>query len=285
MRLLACAAVLFWTLVGPGQPAKANAIGVDLYGVSWDEVSGLLYQISEAGPGAEIGGTGVAELNSLALAPSQELQSAGLLIGDPGRSWLVSIDPAGAPGALATPLAVLDLGLGDDAPDIRGLTYDLAGTLFLIQDPTGFGGTDDLYRLTSLDLTGQVATAELVGPTGFTAVQALTTSPLGALYAWDVNAGLLTVDPATGVATDVNPSQGGTGDIQAISFGPDGRLFGARNSLFEIDPATGAFTELGLIVSGDGANVRGLAAVPEPGTGALLALAAAGLLFLRRRPR
>ena len=61
----------------------------------------------------------------------------------------------------------------------------------------------------------------------------------GVLYGWDVNDGLLTIDPATGTATDVNPSIDGIADIQTIVVMDDGSIYGAGNFFFSIDPGDG----------------------------------------------
>ena len=65
--------------------------------------------------------------------------------------------------------------------------------------------------------------------------------------------GLFTIDASTGVATDVNPSQGST-NIQCLAFSPDGTLYGAQNGLFTIDIATGVPTYVG----GSLSDVRGM---------------------------
>jgi hypothetical protein len=65
---------------------------------------------------------------------------------------------------------------------------------------------------------------------------------------------LLTVDPATGLATRVDATTPNQGPIQALAFAPDGRLFGLDRDLFEIDPATGVKTQIG---SGLGLRVGG----------------------------
>ena len=56
---------------------------------------------------------------------------------------------------------------------------------------------------------------------------------------------LLTVDPATGLATRVDATTPNQGQLSALAFAPDGRLFGLDRDLFEIDPATGVLTSIG----------------------------------------
>ena len=76
----------------------------------------------------------------------------------------------------------------------------------------------------------------------------------GTLYGWDGTAGLVTIDTDTGLATDVNPNQGGTLNIQGIAFGSDGILYGACNNLYKINTSTGVWTHVG----GGYDDIRGL---------------------------
>ena len=149
----------------------------------------------------------------------------------------------------------------------RGLSFDSSDNLFAVVNRNDSSGSptldDDLYRF---DLTSQTTTR--IGSLGFKAVQGLDISSDGNFFAWDVVAGLLAVDPLTGIATDINPTIGGTGDIQSIVFAPDGRLFGARKNLYSIDPTTGAFAQIGV---GTGIDIRGIEfIVPEPSSFAIL---------------
>jgi hypothetical protein len=61
---------------------------------------------------------------------------------------------------------------------------------------------------------------------------------------------LLTVDPATGLATRVDPTTPPQGTLDALAFAPDGRLFGVKTELFQIDPSTGERTLIGSLGSG-----------------------------------
>ena len=153
------------------------------------------------------------------------------------------------------------------ADSSRGLSFDSSDNVFAVINRNDSQGSptldDDLYRF---DLASQ--TTIRIGSLGFGAVQGLDISPDGNFFAWDVVTGLLSVDPLTGIATDINPTIGGTGDIQSIVFAPDGQLFGARRNLYSIDPTTGAFTQIGV---GSGIDIRGIEfIVPEPSSGAIL---------------
>ena len=167
------------------------------------------------------------------------------------------------------------------AGDIRGLAFDPTNRLFAAVNRNDAHGSptvpDDLYEI---DLIHETTTR--IGSLGYLGVQALDFSPSGSLYAWDVNFGLLIVDPITGAATDINPSIGGTAAIQSLVFAPDGRLFGARQQLFSIDPLTGAFSPIG---PGGGPDIRGIEwIVPEPST-FILVLGSVPLIQRRRRSK
>lgn len=148
------------------------------------------------------------------------------------------------------------------ADSSRGLSFSHSDVLYAAVNRNDSSGSptldDDLYVF---DLANE-ATA-LIGSLGFSRVQGLDFSPDGTLYAWDVEEGLLIVNPMTGLAADVSPAQPGTAEIQSLAFTPDGRLFGARGNLYTIDPNTGAFSQLG---TGSGIDLRGIeyVMVPEP---------------------
>lgn len=178
--------------------------------------------------------------------------------------------------------------------DTRGLAYGPNGLFYGIADGVS-GVIDGLY---TYDLQTQAFT--MIGLTGLKAIQALEFAPNGTLYGWDVantGKGLITIDPATGAATDVNPGVGDvpTDSVQFLAFAPDGSLFAGRHSLHSVDPATGiptqimtglsdlrgaAFTEascglsFGSGCAGTGGFVPALeaASCPDPGIGGTLAL-------------
>jgi hypothetical protein len=73
---------------------------------------------------------------------------------------------------------------------------------------------------------------------------------------------LLTVDPATGLATEVGPTPPQGAGLAALAFTPDGRLYGLDNVLVEIDPNTGEFltepVSLGLRIGGADSDASGM---------------------------
>jgi hypothetical protein len=165
-----------------------------------------------------------------------------------------------------------------NATDIRALAFDGNDCLFAVSNRNNAQGSptinDDLLEI---DLTNQ--TTQVIGSLGFLGVQALDFAPNGELFAWDVDFGLLTVNPLNGAAIDVNPAIGGSAAIQSIVFAPDGRLFGARQSLYSINPVTGAFVAIGPASTFDLRGIEWI--VPEPASGLLVAMAAWGFLFRR----
>jgi hypothetical protein len=110
-------------------------------------------------------------------------------------------------------------------------------------------------KLATIDTTSAVTT--VVGSIGFAFVQALAFGANGVLYGWDLYAGLITIDPATAQATQVNPglSLNAQPNIQTLAFAPDAVLYGACDALYRIHKGTSQPT---LIGSGGYSDVRGI---------------------------
>ena len=143
---------------------------------------------STTGQARTIGATGVTSCNAMA-RKNNVLYATAQTGGPTGARQLVTIDPITAQASVLFP----NLGV-----DLRGLApKDGSNELYGIAD-----GQPD--RLVTIDLTtGQVTT---IGNTGFTGIQALDSEmSLLFLFGWDVNAGLVRIDPTTGVTVDVNP--------------------------------------------------------------------------------
>lgn len=149
---------------------------------------------------------------------------------------LVRIDPITAQATVV---------IGNLGVDLRGLCDDLvADSLFGIAD----GVPSD--RLVRIDLVAGTVTT--IGNTGFTGIQALDrVESAGALTGWDVNLGLVRIDRATGVGTDVDPNLGAQGAnlqfLTTVTGNSSLRLLGGNSTLFEIDRFTGVLTTIGAI--------------------------------------
>ena len=228
-------------------PANASPKPWNLVGVSWysDPSSPLVAINPTSGAASVIGLTGFNYLNSLARDKSGNLYSACV-------NQLIRINPATGAG---TVVANLNFNLTVSL-DIRGLAFSPDGVLFAIQSKLDEPVWKFRYFLYRVNVATGVGT--LIGSTGLEAMVSITFSSGGTLYGWDGTAGLVTINTATGLATDVNPSQGGTLNIQSIAFGPDGNLYGACNNLYKINTSTGVWTHVG----GGYNDLRGLEAIP-----------------------
>ncbi|TAH34431.1 MAG: hypothetical protein EYC70_15940 [Planctomycetota bacterium] len=131
-----------------------------------------------------------------------------------------------------------DLTLAAQVPldDIRGIAFGLGDVLYAIQDE----GVDLLY---TIDLA--TGTAQLVGSTGLGSIQSLAFAG-GVLYAYanfdtaSAPSGLMILNTATGMATDVNPSiDAFSGEFQTLCFNRTGVLYAGSSVLATIDTATG----------------------------------------------
>ena len=134
-------------------------------------------------------------------------------------------------------------------PDVRGLAAAGGTQLYMVHEAPLPQNIDILSRIDTM--TGIITQ---IGPTGFTGLQAL--AGLGTLlFAWDINLGLITIDPRTGIGTDVDPAVGGP-MMQTLWAQPDGRLFGASGStLYSIDINHGNVAMVGAV--GIGFDIRG----------------------------
>ncbi len=230
--------------------------------------NGELFEIDPvSGAGVRLGSTGLDRMVGLTMSPTGQLLAAR-------TSNLCQLDPA--TGAV--------LGSRDTLlQHIGGLAFSAEGVLYAC----GLNGhTPDRAGVWTVDLTnGKITPVTPMGPPMLTDIAF---SPDGVLYGWDVAAGggvgrgLVTINTLTGQIADVNPAvDGTTEDVQALEFSWDGRLYGGRHSLAEIDTLTGELTTIGPI----GADLRGLTFIPEPGALGLLAVAALRLLRRRRLAR
>jgi len=170
----------------------------------------------------------------------------GMTISPHGRIWCIQ-----RAGATGPQLVEVDTLLGT-AFSI-GFTY-LNSTTALALSPSNALYTVDIVgtrsRLYLLDLTlmpsqpgiliGEIKLGSL-----FTSVYGLTFAPDGTLYGWETSRGLITIDPLTAQAIDVDPLSTNTEQMSGLTWASDGFLYGGYQYLYRIDPATGVATLLG----------------------------------------
>lgn len=139
---------------------------------------------------------------------------------------LALIDPF--TGAESLPFGNANVG------DIRAMAGNFTGQLFGVRDT---GGIDELVRF---DL--QTGAVTVIGPTGFTGIQAMDFTSAG-LRAWDINAGLLLLSAQTGLATDPFPSVSGPAGMQFLATDPaTNQTFVGRDTLHAVSTQTGVAT-------------------------------------------
>jgi hypothetical protein len=244
----------------------------DLVGVGWHDLNSPIYRLdSSTGSAQFVGSSGAGSLNALACDSSGVIYAAG------ASDRLYTINPQTGAASLAATIS-----LGSQAVQIRALAFAPDGTLYALENGMGTSQTttnDEIWTIN--ESTGVGA---FVGLTNLFGIQAMEFGPNGTLYGWDCGNtgsngfGLVTIDPVTGAATDVNPAIGGTADVQSITFRPDGSMVGGGFSLFSINPMTGAQTFTG----STGNDLRGFVYIPEPTIGAATLLPVSTWVLARR---
>ena len=216
---------------------SAPAAAQDVVGLGW---AGDVYDIDLAtGNSSYVGNCGFSRINAMAKAPDGTLYAVS-------DSDLITIDPV---TGLASYVATTNLN------SVRGLAFDGSGTLYAAENPVPTAIDEDI--LYTIDV-GTGATT-LVGATGYFGIQGLSFAN-GVLYAFEIGNGsglgdgLITIDPVTAVATDVNPSIGGSGsEGQCLFSDTSGNLYCANAELFSVDTSTGLVT----LIGGGAFSVRG----------------------------
>lgn len=190
----------------------------DLFGAAF--LSGTVYRVDPADASVTIiGNTGFGNMSAICK------DGAGTIWGHSNfQRKLLTLDP--------------DTGLGTDIADtfrtVRGM--DFAGAVLYAIADGGFGNNDRLYTINT-----STGASTLIGTTQFDRIEAF--AFVGAqAYAWDQNAGLLTVNIASGATTNVSGVNDGGFDIQTLAVSPAGVLYGAWENLYTIDTATGLHT-------------------------------------------
>jgi hypothetical protein len=230
-------------------PVRTSA---DLIGIN---LNGVMVNVDPDTGDAQIGfGTDQFGTFSLARGPT------GSLISVNSDQQLVTFPDHGGPASILLQLSVS----GSTDFRITALAYSNEHGLVGHNDQISVGR--GLYRF---DLaTGNGVRISNTSPT---VTQALEFSPDGTLFGFDPDFGLFTFDFGTGFTIDVNPVLVEP-NFSAIAFDEDGRLIGTLNdgfaaSYFEIDPGTGLSS---LLSTGPRTIIRGMVAVPEPSTAAML---------------
>jgi hypothetical protein len=221
------------------------SLAQDVIGVGW---SGEVYEIDLAtGNSSVLGNSGYSKLNAMAKASDGTMYAMS-------DSDLLTIDPV---TGLATYIATTSLN------SVRGLAFDSAGTLYAAENPNATAIDEDI--LYTIDV-GTGAT-NYIGATGFFGIQGMSFSG-NVLYAFDIGNGagigdgLITIDPATAVSTDVNPGVGGSGsDSQCLFSDNSGNLYCANSRLFSVDKTTGVVS----LIGGGAFSVRGAEVVGASG--------------------
>lgn len=225
---------------GVGQGRGSSIQALDTQAVSWP---GSSYKIdSGTGAGVLLGASGFASLNCLAVDGSGNYYTFS-------GATLVKIDGNTGVGTNVC---------STSASDFRAASFSPTGELYAVQNGGGTTVNDILVKI-------DVNTCALapVGNMGVPGVQGLAFNAAGDLYGFETGSGsgtgfgLMKVNPATGVATDVNPGEPGmAATMQCLSFNSSGQLFGGRDQLYSVNITTGAVT---LIGSGGYSDVRGIA--------------------------
>lgn len=190
--------------------------------------------------------------------------------------------------SLADASVISSVQLDQDVQSTRGFDVSPEGILYGI-----FNGSE--LRTVNTDtgsttLIGDIKILTEINEADFTIIEAMAFAPTGTLYAVGSPISgpsdhLYTLDPLTGILDLIGQLDGVT-DIDTLTFGPDGFLYGVDSlagtlaELYRISPTDVSVINLGAF----GLNeVNGLFAIPEPATLSLLALGA--LALTRRRKK
>lgn len=189
----------------------------DMIGVTY---SGTIYAIDSQSGATTLVGAGLFGQNGLARDDQGQLWTVSRnLLGTP-HYWLVRIDPATFAVQAVAP-----------CQDLRALADAGNGELYAIEFLPGNG------MLVRLDTATGARTP--IGITG-QRIEGLAVRQ-GTLYGFSATAGLGTLDPMTGVFTDLGPAPGSS-EVLWLATRPDGQLVGGGYSFYTFDVATGVGT-------------------------------------------
>jgi len=221
-------------LTGISVPAQ------DLLVVTWNGATALVD--SHSGAVTPLG-TGLMGQNSLGRTANGTFWSTQRI--GATQYYFTTIDPS---TGTATPVFF-------SSTDVRGLATGPGNDLYGIKAATATSHN----LLLRINMSGGFV--QQIGSTGFDGIQGLAMHQ-GVLYAWDVFAGLLIVDPLTGAATDPFPLVSGPTYQQSLCSHPDGRLLlgggdsNGTDQLFSLDVTNGTTTLIGFMTGA--VDVRGI---------------------------
>ena len=119
---------------------------------------------------------------------------------------------------------------------IVGLAFGPGDILYAVDDPTN-GSAGGIFDLHTIDLV--TGTTSLIGSTGLGDLGCLTFRQ-GRLWAWSGSLGLVTIDPVTGLSTDVLPGFDGPSDFnESLCFSDQGVLYQVDFGFWIQDTLTG----------------------------------------------
>lgn len=211
-----------------------GVIPAQLVGVTF---SGDVVRIEDFdGSTTVLGPSGFTPLTSLSRSPSGSFVAASRAAVTPPK--LVTIDPAGGPATFLEFPFLNEIGSLAHSP--TGVLY-ASNVLGSVQSDLYWfdfskAGTSEIKVL-----VGSIKVREI----GFSPVIGMDFAPDGTLYGWSLVHGLVTIDTTTAECTDVNGLIDGSSIIQSIAFSPTGKLYGAYDSIYTIDVATGAVSLVG----------------------------------------
>jgi hypothetical protein len=222
-----------------------TALAEEIFAVGWPSQA---YSIeSTTGAARGVGTVSTIAVNALARSPGGVLYTIN-------STNLLTVDPV--TGAATKAASIILSGPGGNYISVHAMAFSPAGVLYFINRDEIAPFPSD--RLCSLDVnTGQ---GLIIGLTALNPhMQGLACAPNGTLYGWHTEVGLVTINPGTGIATDVNPALGASANLQCLGFSPGGMLYGAQTALYIVNPSDGALS----LIGGNLADIRGLEFIPK----------------------